>query len=274
MIYNNYEIKLIKNSSILTSKTLGEIAKVIKPGINILKLDNLAYEYILDNKGKPAFLGLYNFPKTICVSINNEVVHGIPKNYIIKDGDIISIDCGVYMNNYYGEHAYTFGIGRMSKEKKKLLKFTLKSLYIGIKNCKINKKIGNIGYNINKYISNKKGLFIVKELMGHGIGKNVHEFPNIPNYGNKNEGILIKNGMVLSIEPIVNQGSEKVYLSNDKWTYLTNNNLLSAHFEHNIAIIKNKTKILSTFKYINKNLKNNINAYYTTINKEKKKKDY
>ncbi|WOX79141.1 type I methionyl aminopeptidase [Candidatus Shikimatogenerans bostrichidophilus] len=250
LIKNKEEIKLIKKSSILTSKTLGIMSEYIKPGVNLLKLDKIAYEYINDNGGKPAFLGLYNYPNTICTSINNEVVHGIPRNINLKEGDIISIDCGVLMNKYYGEHAYTFGVGEISKIKKKLLKYTKKSLYIGIKESKIGKRIGDIGYKINKFITNK-GFKVVKDLFGHGIGRKIHEYPNIPNYGKKNTGIKIKNGMVLSIEPIVNQGTSKIKLSKDKWTYLTKDNLLSAHYEHNIAIIDNKTKILSTFKYIN-----------------------
>ncbi|WGH27647.1 MAG: type I methionyl aminopeptidase [Candidatus Shikimatogenerans bostrichidophilus] len=247
------EIKLIKKSSILTSKTLGILSKYIKPGINLSKLDKIAYDYILDNGGNPAFLGLYNYPNTICTSVNNEVVHGIPRNNIyLKEGDIISIDCGVLMNKYYGEHAYTFKVGNISNIKKKLLKNTLKALYLGIKECKIGNKIGNIGYIISKYI-NKKGFKIVKDLGGHGIGKKMHENPYISNYNNKNNGLLIKNGMVLSIEPIVNQKTSKIKLDKDKWTYLTNDNSLSAHYEHNIAIINNKVTLLSTFKYIKNN---------------------
>ncbi|WGH26104.1 MAG: type I methionyl aminopeptidase [Candidatus Shikimatogenerans bostrichidophilus] len=254
LIKNNNEIKLIKKSSILTSKTLGIISEYIKPGINLLKLDKIAYDYIIDNGGKPAFLGLYNYPNTICTSINDEIVHGLPRNKILKEGDIISIDCGVYMNNYYGEHAYTFGVGKLSKIKKKLLYYTKKSLYIGIKKCKKGNRIGDIGYNINKYIK-KKGMYVVKDLVGHGIGKKMHELPYIPNFGIKNKGKLLKNGMVLSIEPMVNIGTYKIKISKDGWTYKTLDKSLSAHYEHNIAIIKNKPILLSTFKYIKKKKK-------------------
>ncbi|WGH25748.1 MAG: type I methionyl aminopeptidase [Candidatus Shikimatogenerans bostrichidophilus] len=268
LIKNNEEIKLIKKSSLLTSKTLGILASKIIPGINLLTLDKIAKEFILDNGGKPAFLGLYNYPNTICSSVNNEVVHSIPKNLCLKNGDIVSIDCGVLMNNYYGEHAYTFGVGKINKIKKKLLKVTKKSLYIGIKSCKVGNKIGDIGYNINKYIL-KNNFNVVKDLVGHGIGKNIHEFPNIPNYGKKSTGLSVCNGMVLSIEPIVNQGTYKIKLCKDGWTYITKDGSLSAHYEHNIAIINKKPILLSTFNYIDKILKKNAN--YSTINKKKKK---
>ncbi|WGH27134.1 MAG: type I methionyl aminopeptidase [Candidatus Shikimatogenerans bostrichidophilus] len=252
LIKSKEEIYLIKKSSLLTSKTLGILSNYIYPGINLLKLDKIAYEYINDNGGKPAFLGLYNFPNTLCTSVNNEIVHGIPKNKFLKNGDIISIDCGVLMNNYYGEHAYTFKVGNINNLTKKLLKYTKNSLYIGINECKYGNKIGDIGYKINKYISSK-GFNIVKDLVGHGIGKQLHELPYIPNYGKKNTGLKLKNGMVLSIEPMVNIGSHKIKLSKDKWTYKTIDNSLSAHYEHNIAIINNKPILLSTFKYIKKN---------------------
>ncbi|WGH25010.1 MAG: type I methionyl aminopeptidase [Candidatus Shikimatogenerans bostrichidophilus] len=244
------KINIIKENAILSSKTLGILSKHIYPGVNLLSLDKIAKEYIMDNGGFPAFLGLYDYPYSICTSINYEVVHGLPRNLYLNEGDIISIDCGVYKNKYYSDIAYTYAVGEISKENKRLLYITKKSLYIGIKNCKIGNTIGDIGYNIENYIKQNK-LFIVKDLIGHGIGKSLHELPNVPNYGVPNTGISLYNGLVLSIEPMVNIGSEKIRLSKDKWTYKTLNNKNSAHFEHNIAIINNKTKILSTFKYIN-----------------------
>lgn len=250
------QINLIKKSSFLNSKTLGLLASYIKPGVNLLFLDKIAKEYILDNGGKPAFLGFNNYPNTICTSVNNEVVHSIPRNINLKNGDIISIDCGVLMNKYYGEHAYTFEVGKISKKKKKLLKTTKKSLLIGIKNCVVGNKIGDIGYNINKYILKNK-FNVVRSLVGHGIGKKIHEFPYIPNYGKKNTGIPICNGMVLSIEPIVNEGTYKIKLCKDGWTYKTLDKKNSAHYEHNIAVINDKPILLSTYKYIYKVLKTN-----------------
>ncbi|WGH24643.1 MAG: type I methionyl aminopeptidase [Candidatus Shikimatogenerans bostrichidophilus] len=249
MIDIKNKIKIIKNNAIIASKTLGLLSNYIYPGINLLLLDKIAKEYIMDNKGYPAFLGLYNYPYSICTSLNNEVAHGLPRDINLKDGDIITIDCGVFKNKYYSDIAYTFPVGNISKKNIKLLLFTKKSLYIGIYSCKIGKHIGNIGYNINKYIS-YKNLYVVKDLYGHGIGKKLHENPIIPNYGNKLSGDIIKNGMTLSIEPMVNIGSSKIILSRDKWTFKTINNKNSAHYEHNIAIINNKVKILSTFKYI------------------------
>ncbi|WGH25382.1 MAG: type I methionyl aminopeptidase [Candidatus Shikimatogenerans bostrichidophilus] len=269
LIKNIKEIKIIKENAKLSSKTLGVLTNYIKPGINLLFLDKIAKEYIIDNGGYPAFLGLYNYPYTICTSINYEVVHGLPRNKILKEGDIISIDCGVLKNKYYSDNAYTYGVGKISKENKNLLKITLKSLYIGIKSCKIGYKIGNIGYHINKYITKKnKNLYVVKDLVGHGIGTNLHELPNIPNYGKKNTGMYLHNGMVFSIEPMVNIGTNKIKLDKDGWTYKTSNLKPSAHYEHNIAIINNKPVILSTFKYINRILKKNKYAYNTTINKK------
>ncbi|MDH3004419.1 MAG: type I methionyl aminopeptidase [Candidatus Shikimatogenerans sp. JK-2022] len=245
------KIKIIKENCLLSSKTLGILKNYIKPGINLYFLDKIAKEYILDNGGYPAFLGLYNYPYSICTSINYEVAHGLPRrNIILKEGDIIKIDCGVYKNKYYSDNAYTFGVGKISKKNKKLLKITKKALDIGIKQCKIGNKIGNIGYYINKFIKKKK-LYIVKDLVGHCIGKKLHITPEIPNYGYKNTGEKITNGMVLSIEPMVNIGTSKIKLNKNGWTYYTNNKKNSAHFEHNIAILNNKTKILSTFKYIN-----------------------
>ncbi|MDH3004202.1 MAG: type I methionyl aminopeptidase [Candidatus Shikimatogenerans sp. JK-2022] len=246
------KIEIIKKNAILSSKTLGILNEYIYPGVNLLYLDKIAKEYIIDNGGYPAFLGLYNYPYSICTSVNYEIVHGLPRNKILKEGDIITIDCGVLRNKYYSDNAYTYGVGRISKINKRLLNITKKSLYIGIKHCIIGNKIGDIGYYINKYIK-KKNLYIVKDLGGHGIGKNLHILPYIPNYGKKNTGISISNGMVLSIEPMVNIGTNKIILCNDGWTYRTINYKNSAHFEHNIAIINNKTKILSTFKYIKKN---------------------
>ncbi|WGH24828.1 MAG: type I methionyl aminopeptidase [Candidatus Shikimatogenerans bostrichidophilus] len=251
MINYKNKINIIKKNAIISSKTLGVLSEYIKPGINLLFLDKIAKEYIMDNNAYPAFLGLYNYPYSICTSLNYEIAHGLPRDKYLNNGDIISIDCGVLKNKYYSDIAYTFPVGNISKTNKKLLLYTKKSLYIGIKSCILGNNIGYIGYSINKYIKKKK-LYIVKDLYGHGIGNKLHENPIIPNYGNKYKGSIIKNGMTLAIEPMVNIGTNKIRLSKDKWTYITKNKKNSAHFEHNIAIINNKTKILSTFKYIKK----------------------
>ncbi|MDH3004941.1 MAG: type I methionyl aminopeptidase [Candidatus Shikimatogenerans sp. JK-2022] len=265
MIKKENEIKEIKKNAILSSKTLGILTDYIKPGINLLFLEKKAKEYIMDNKGYPAFLGLYNFPFSICISINNQIIHGLPRNKILKEGDIITIDCGVFKNNFYSDIAYTYKVGKISKENERLLKITKKALKIGIKTFKIGKKIEDIGYKINKFITKNK-FFVVKDFVGHGIGKKLHELPNVPNYGRKSKGLKICNGLVLSIEPMVIIGTDKIIKDKNGWTYKSLNKKNSAHFEHNVAIFKNKTIILSTFKYIKKRIKKNAN--YTTINKK------
>ncbi|WP_185877207.1 type I methionyl aminopeptidase [Blattabacterium cuenoti] len=249
MIKTIEEIILIKKSSLLASKTLGMLTTKIKPGINTLYLDKLAKNFICDNGGRPAFLGLYNYPNTICASPNHQIVHGIPNKKLLNDGDILSIDCGVYMNGFYGEHAYTFEVGEVSENIKRFLNFSKKSLYIGISNCKSGNNIGDIGYSIQSFIE-KKGFFIVKELVGHGIGKNMHEKPQIPNFGKKGKGMKLINGLVLSIEPMVNIGTSKIVFHKDGWTITTLDKRESSHYEHNVAIIDGIPCLLSTFSYI------------------------
>lgn len=253
ILKNIQEIELIKKSSLLVSKTLGMLAKEIKPGINPLYLDNIAEHFIRDHGGVPAFLGLYNFPNTLCISPNEQVVHGIPNKNPLKDGDIVSIDCGVLMNGYYGDQAYTFEVGNINIEIKKLLEITKNSLYLGIKECKIGNSIGDIGYAIQNYIE-KYNYSVVKELVGHGIGKMIHEEPQVPNYGKKGKGQKILEGMVLSIEPMINKGTDEVIHHKDGWTITTLDSNPSSHYEHNIAVINGKPSLLSTFKYIYESL--------------------
>lgn len=253
ILKNIQEIELIKKSSLLVSQTLGMLAKEIKPGITPLYLDNLAEKFIRDNGGIPAFLGLYGFPNTLCVSPNEQVVHGIPNKIPLKDGDIVSIDCGVLMNGYYGDQAYTFEVGNIDIEIKKLLEVTKKSLYLGIKKCTIGNTIGDIGSVIQNYVK-KYNYHVVRELVGHGIGKMIHEEPQIPNYGKKGKGQKILEGMVLSIEPMINKGTHEIVHHKDRWTITTLDSKPSAHYEHNIAIINGTPSLLSTFKYIYESL--------------------
>ncbi len=243
------EIILIRKSSILASKTLGMLSKEIVPGVNTIYLDKIAEEFIRDNCGVPAFLGLYNFPNTICASPNFNVVHGVPNLIPIKDGDILSIDCGVYMNGFYGEHAYTFEVGNISDKYKKFLNCSKKSLYIGISNCKSGNYIEDIGYSIQSYIE-KNGYSVVKDLVGHGIGRKMHEDPQVPNFGKKGNGLKLKDGMVLSIEPMVNFGTSEIIFNKDGWTITTLDKKNSSHYEHNVAIIDGTPCLLSTFQYI------------------------
>ena len=249
LIKTSEEIELIRESAQLVSKTLGMLASEIKPGINTLYLDNLAESFIRDHKGIPGFLGLYDFPNTLCISPNSQVVHGIPNKEIIKEGDILSIDCGVLKNGYYGDHAFTFTVGEVDKEILQLLETTKQSLYVGIEQFKVGNRVGDVGYAIQNY-NESKGYGVVRELVGHGLGKEMHEKPEMPNYGKRGSGKKFKEGMVVAIEPMINMGTPNINQLNDGWTILTRDNKPSAHFEHNIAIVNGKPKLLSTFDYI------------------------
>ena len=247
------EIKLMYESAQLVSKTLGLLAKEIKPGINSLDLDKLAEEFIRDNGGIPGFLGMYDFPNTLCVSPNFEVVHGIPNKKPLENGDIVSIDCGVLKNGFYGDHAYTFKVGDVSSEVQKLLDIALASLYIGIKEFKKGKRVGDIS-NAIQFYNETNGYGVVRELVGHGLGRSLHESPEVPNFGKKGNGKKFEDGMVLAIEPMINMGTEKVNFLNDGWTVETADKQPSVHFEHDVAMINGKPILLSTFDFIYESL--------------------
>ena len=243
------EIELLRESALVVSKTLGMLASEIVPGITSLELDRLAETYIRDHGAEPGFLGLYDFPNTLCVSPNAQVVHGIPNNIPFEEGDIISIDCGAYKNGFYGDHAYTFQVGNIKSDIKKLLEITKASLYEGIKSFKEGNRTGDLGYAIQNYCE-KEGYGVVRELVGHGLGKEMHEGPEIPNYGKRGRGKKFVNGMVLAIEPMINQGTHKIKQLKDGWSIMTEDGRPSAHFEHNVALIDGKPELLSTFQYI------------------------
>ena len=247
------QIELIRESAQLVSKTLGLLAKEIQPGCTSKKLDKLAEEFIRDNNAIPGFLGMYGFPNTLCVSPNNEVVHGIPNDKPFENGDIISIDCGVLKNGFYGDHAYTFEVGDVSNDVKKLLLSTKESLYAGIREFKSGNRVGDISYAIQKF-NEDNGYGVVKDLVGHGLGEDLHEKPEVPNFGKRGNGKKLVDGMVLAIEPMINMGTEKVEYLKDGWTILTADRKPSAHFEHDVAMIDGKPKLLSTFKYIYESL--------------------
>lgn len=249
ILKNKEEIELMYHSAQLVSKTLGMLAKEIKPGVNTLYLDKLAHDFIKDHGGEPAFLGYGGFPNSLCTSPNEQVVHGIPNKDPLKDGDIISVDCGVILNGFVGDHAYTFEVGEVADDVKKLLKITKESLYKGIEQMKAGNRIGDIGYAIQTYCE-KEGYGVVKELVGHGLGREMHEDPQVPNYGRRGTGKVLKEGLVLAIEPMINMGTDKVKFHNDGWTVTTRDNMPSAHFEHDVAIIDKKPVLLSTFKYV------------------------
>ena len=246
---NSEEIEHVRESALLVSKTLGELKKYIFPGTIPLDLDKIAETYIRDHGAEPGFLGMYGFPNSLCISINEQVVHGIPNNTPLKNGDIISIDCGVLKNNYYGDHAYTFTVGEVDKKVKKLLEVTKESLYRGIEKLKAGNRIGDISSEIQQY-TESHGYGVVRELVGHGLGKNLHEEPDIPNFGTENTGPKIENGLVVAIEPMINLGGKDVEQASDGWTIITKDRQPSAHFEHNIAVIDGKPNILSTFDFI------------------------
>lgn len=243
------EIELMKESAQVVSRTLGILAKEIKPGVTTLYLDKIAEDYIRSQGAIPGFLGLYNFPNTLCVSPNAQVVHGVPNDRPLEEGDIISIDCGALKNGFYGDHAYTFEVGEVSDEVKKLLKVTKESLYVGIREFKAGNRVGDVGYAIQNYCENH-GYGVVRELVGHGVGRSMHEDPEMPNYGKRGNGKRFKDGMVVAIEPMINMGTQRVNQLKDGWTILTADGKPSAHFEHNVAIVNGKPKLLSTFKYI------------------------
>ena len=243
------EIECIRESALIVSKTLGVLAAEVKPGISTLKLDQLAESFIRDHGAIPGFLGLYDFPNTLCMSPNAQVVHGIPNDKPLQEGDIISIDCGALKNGFYGDHAYTFAVGEIEEETKKLLEVTKQSLYEGIRQLKVGNRIGDVGYAIQKYCEDR-GYGVVRELVGHGLGRKMHEDPEMPNYGKRGRGKKLMNGMVVAIEPMINLGTHKINHLRDGWTILTQDGKPSAHFENNIAIVDGKPELLSTFKYI------------------------
>lgn len=249
------EIELLRKSNLLVGRTLAEIAKVIKPGVTTKELDRVAEEFIRDNGAIPTFKGFPNpngdpFPASICTSVNEQVVHGIPSDdVILKDGDIVSVDCGTYMNGFCGDSAYTFCVGEVDEEVRKLLKVTKEALYIGIQNAVLGKRLGDIGYAIQQHCeSNYYG--VVREFVGHGIGKEMHEDPQVPNYGKRGYGTALKKGLCIAIEPMITLGSRQVVMERDGWTVRTKDRQCAAHFEHTIAVGNGDADILSSFRFI------------------------
>lgn len=243
------EIALMREAAQVVSRTLGEIAKVIGPGVTGLELDKLAEEYIRDQGAIPGFLGLYDFPNTLCISPNEQVVHGFPSDKPYEEGDIVSVDCGAILNGFYGDHAYTFEIGDVDPEIKKLLAVTKECLNLGIEATKIGNRIGDIGYAIQQH-AEKHGYGVVRELVGHGIGKTMHEDPQVANYGKRGKGKKIQNGLTIAIEPMINMGTEKISHLKDGWSIITADKQPSAHFEHDVAVWNGKPVVLSTFDYV------------------------
>jgi methionyl aminopeptidase len=257
MIYlkTREEIELMRESALMVSRTLAVIAREIKPGVIPARLDQLAEEYIRDNGGVPAFKGYKgprgtpDFPATLCISVNEAVVHGIPGKKALKDGDLISVDCGVKKNGFYGDHAYSFAVGECHPDVLKLIEVTKESLYLGIAQMVSGNRIGDISFAIQQH-AEKHGYGVVRELVGHGLGKNMHEEPEVPNYGKRGDGPKIKEGLVLAIEPMINLGTKNIKQLSDGWTIITADNKPSCHFEHDVAVIDGKPEILSSYAFI------------------------
>lgn len=248
------EIELIRESALLVSKTLAEVGRLVKPGVKTIELDRVAEAFIRDHKGVPAFLNYNGFPYSLCISTNERVVHGFPGDDELKEGDIISIDCGVVLNNFVGDSAFTFAVGEIDPLVRQLLDVTRESLYRGIEKAVVGSRIGDIGYAVQEY-TEKHGYGVVKELVGHGVGFKLHEKPEVPNYGRRGTGMKLEEGMVIAIEPMINLGKAGVKFWKDGWTVSTVDSKPSAHFEHTVAIRKGKADILSTFDYVDEVLR-------------------
>jgi methionyl aminopeptidase len=248
------EVELIRESSILVAKTLAEVAKVIGPGVTTKYLNDIAETYIEDNGAIPAFLNYNGFPYSLCISPNEQVVHGFPGDYVIQEGDLISVDCGVIKNKFFGDSAYTFSIGEISAERKKLVDVTQECLARAIDKAVAGSRIGDIGYAVQS-LAEANGFGVVRELVGHGVGVQLHEKPEVPNYGRRGSGMKLEEGMVIAIEPMINAGTANVKFWSDGWTITSRDNQPSAHFEHTVAIKKGKADVLSTFSFIEEVLK-------------------
>lgn len=254
ILLSDEEVALVRESSLLVGKTLAEVARNIGPGVTTAALDALAEEFIRDNGGLPGFKGLYGCPSTLLISVNDQVVHGLPGDRPLQEGDIASVDCGVLMNGFYGDSAYTFCVGEVPADVRKLLKVTQECLALGIAQAVTNNRTGDIGAAIQQHAeAHKYG--VVRELVGHGVGRKLHEAPEVPNYGKRGHGTKLQRGMVLAIEPMVNMGSKEVRQLDDGWTVVTRDGRPSAHFEHTVAVRDGQAEVLSTFSYIEDVLK-------------------
>ncbi len=248
------EIELVRQASILVSRTLGEVARWIAPGVTTLKLDTIAREFIRDNGGRPACLGYEGFPGTLCIEVNETVVHGFPSNYTLREGDIIGIDTVVEKDGFMGDTCYTFPVGEIDPKVMDLCRTTKESLYVGIEACRPGKRIGDIANAVQTYCEHR-GYSVVREMCGHGIGRSMHESPEVPNYGRRGIGPVIRNGMCLCIEPMINMGSRNIVIERDGWTCRTKDRKPSAHYEHTLAVINDSVEILTTFDYVEEALK-------------------
>jgi methionyl aminopeptidase len=251
MIYykTREEIEGIRRSCLLVSRALAEVARMLRPGITTLLIDKLVEEFIRDHGAIPSFLGYRDYPNASCVSVNEAVVHGIPGDYELKDGDIVSVDCGATLDGFVGDSAYTFALGDISEDKKQLLKVTKESLARAVQQAKVGNRLGDISYAVQEYVE-RFGYSVVRELVGHGVGRSLHEDPEVPNYGKRGHGLKLLEGLVIAIEPMVNMGRKEVVTADDNWTVFTRDGKPSAHFEHTVAVSKGGPDVLTTFKFI------------------------
>ncbi len=263
MIYykTNEEVELIRKSNLLVSATIAELATRLKPGVTTNQLDAIAETFIRDHGATPAFKGFRGFPFTCCMSINAAVVHGFATDDELKDGDIVSIDTGTVLNGFVGDSAYTFAIGEIEPAVQHLLKVTKESLYLGIEQAILGNRIGDISWAIQEHTEKKHGYGVVRELTGHGVGKSLHEEPEVPNYGRRGNGLKLQDGLVIAIEPMINLGKKDIFCADDDWTIITSDGKPSAHFEHSICVRRNKADILSSFVEIEANEKANPNLF-------------
>lgn len=248
------DIQVIKEGAQILGQAHGEVARLVKPGVKTKDLDKIAEEYIKDHGGSPSFKGYNGFPAALCISVNETVVHGFPSQYELKETDVISVDCGVYFKGFHSDSAYTYPLEGVSQEVLDLLDRTYDSLYLGIEQAKVGNRIGEISFAIQSYVE-QFGYGVVRELVGHGVGKDLHEDPEVPNYGKRGRGAKIKAGMVFAIEPMINLGTKNVVQEDDGWTIRTADRKPSAHFEHTVAVLEDKTEVLTTHKYIEENYK-------------------
>ncbi len=266
-IRSKEEIEIIRSSALMVSATLTEVAKFLKPGITTLSIDTMAETFIRDNGGVPSFKGYHGFPFSLCISVNEVVVHGFPSKYELKDGDIISVDCGFYRNSYHGDSAYTFAIGDIKPEVLQLLKITKESVFRGVDQARDNNRVGDISFAVENFTFREHGYGVVRELVGHGVGKKLHEDPHVPNFGKRGDGKKLKEGMVLAIEPMINLGTRDVHTLPDGWTVVTADNKPSAHFEHTTAVRRGRGEPLSSFAPIEaaETANPELNSSYYTV---------
>ena len=259
IIKSEEEIDFLRHCNIMVSETLALMGSMLRPGITGIELDKKAEEYIRDNGGSPSFKGYQGFPNALCISINEAVVHGIPSDYEIKDGDVVSIDCGVYKNGFHGDAAYTFAVGDVKNETMDLLRATNKSLYLGIEQAVAGKRVGDIGFAIQFFIEKMNGYHIVRDLVGHGVGRDLHEDPEVPNFGRRGRGPLLRERMTIAIEPMVNMGTRRIRYKKDGWTIITRDRKPSAHYEHSVIVRKNKAELMSDHTIVEEAIKKNKN---------------